>query len=111
MNEEVNRINQILPDTPAIAKTAVIQEWIQSVISRMAHYKSEHQILLKEAMALLELALWKVNLDENNANGVQEGVRVTRGRIKRKRKERCITSGASIIIKNVLPFLELPVEL
>ena len=61
-------------------------------------------------MTLLELALWKANLDEYEANGVpaREGVRVTRGQRKRARKERRITSGANVIIKNVLPFLELP---
>ena len=32
------------------------------VLSRMDHYKSEHQTLLKEAMTLLELALWKAKL-------------------------------------------------
>ena len=76
----------------------------------MEQYKSEHQALLKEAMTLLELALWKANLHENEANDAacaQEGVRVTRGQRKRARKDRYITSGASIVIKNVLPFLAL----
>jgi hypothetical protein len=109
MNQEIDRINQVLPNTPADEKTDAIRLWIRSVINRIKHYKSEHQILLKEAMTLLELALWKANLDENNAYSVpyQEGVRVTRGRIKRARKEKCITSGADIIIANVLPFLQL----
>jgi hypothetical protein len=108
MKEEIDRINQTLPDTQSTAKGAAIQRWIRSVIDRMEHYKTEHQIVLKEAMTLLELALWKANLDENES-GVpsQEGVRVTRRQVKRARKERCITSGAGIIIKNVLPFLEL----
>ena len=68
--------------------------------------QSEHRLPLKEAMTLLELALWKANLDEGNSNVVtcQEGLRVTRERVKRARKERYITSEASIIIKNVLPF-------
>jgi hypothetical protein len=109
MLQEIDRINQVLPNTPARHKTAVIQEWVESVINRMEHYKAEHNRILKEDMTQLELALWKANLDENNANGVpyQDAVRVTRGRIKRARKEKCITSGAGIIIKNVLPFLRL----
>ena len=104
MQEEIDRINQTLPDTRPVA----IQRWIRSVLDRIEHYKTEHQIVLKEAMTLLELALWKANLDDNEA-GVpsQEGVRVTRRQVKRARKERCITSGAGIIIKNVLPFLAL----
>ena len=71
----------------------------------MDHYRSEHQIILKEAMTLLELALWKANLHDDAA--AQEGVRVTRRQRKRARKDRCITSGASVVIKNVLPFLKL----
>jgi len=51
---------------------------------------------LKEATALLVLE-----------GGIleREGVRTTRGRRKRARKEICVTSGASIVIENVL-FLE-----
>ncbi len=105
MNEEIDRINQTLPDTYTVEKAAAIQRWIRSVLDKMEHYKAEHQELLKDAMTLLELALWKANLDENNVD--LEGVRVTRRQVKRARKERCITSGAGIIIKNVLPFLEL----
>ena len=107
MKEEIDRINQTLPGIPASEKTAAIQQWIRSVTGRVEHYKAEHRLLVKEATTLLELALWKANLDENDID--LEGVRVTRGRrqIKRARKERCITSGAGIIIKNVLPFLEL----
>jgi hypothetical protein len=108
MLEEIDRINQPLPNTQE--KTIAIQHWITTVLRRMEHFKSEHQILLNEAMTLLELALWKANLRENvadDAASAQEGVRVTRGQRKRARKDRCITSGASIVIKNVLPFLVL----
>jgi hypothetical protein len=109
MREVIESINQTLPDTRSSEKSVIIQRWIRFVIDRMGHYKADHQELLKEAMTLLELALWKANLDENECNGItsQEGVRSTRRQVKRARKERCITSGASIIIKNVLPFLQL----
>jgi hypothetical protein len=110
MEEEIDRINQTLPNIPTNEKAGAIREWIARVIDRMEHYKNEHQLLLKEAMTLLELALWKANLRENENDGAaadQEGVRVTRGRVKRARKDRCVTSGASIVIKNVLPFLAL----
>ena len=64
--------------------------------------------MLKEATTLLELALWKANLDHNEGYKLSnEGVRMTRGGQKRARKEICVTSGASIVIKNVLPFLQL----
>ena len=110
MQEELDRINQTLPNTLPFGseKTIAIQQWITRVLDRMEHYRTEHQTLLKEAMTLLELALWKANLRENEADdaATQEGgSRVTRGQRKRKRNDRCITSGASIVIKNVLPFL------
>jgi hypothetical protein len=110
MEEEIDSINQTLPNILAIDKAGATQEWIARVLDRMEHYKSEHQLLLKEVTTLLELALWKANLHDDVANDAaiaQEGVRVTRGRVKRARKDRCITSGASIVIKNVLPFLAL----
>jgi hypothetical protein len=107
MEDEINRINQTLSEIPVNEKTKAIQQWLDRVLDRMEHYKTEHGLLVKEAMTLLELALWKANLEENGVD--LEGVRVTRGRrqVKRARKERCITSGAGVIIKNVLPFLQL----
>jgi hypothetical protein len=104
--DEMIRINLALPELPARDKTGAIKEKIRTVLHKIDHYKDEHCKLLKEAMVLLELALWKANLDEND-DIAREGVRVTRGQRKRARKERCITCGASIIIKNVLPFLAL----
>jgi hypothetical protein len=122
MNREIDSINQILPNACAgyydeeeeewIAgeKARTIRTWIRSVIDKMNHYKAEHQRLLNEAATLLEMAMWKANLDDNNGGrtmSVREGVRTTRGSVKRARRELCITSGASTVIKNVLPFLEL----
>ncbi len=108
MEDEIDSINQTLPNIPTNERTQAIQRWIARVFGRMLHYRSEHKALVKEAITLLELALWKANLRENDASSAaQEGVRVTRGRVKRARKDRCITSGASIVIKNVLPFLAL----
>jgi hypothetical protein len=110
MKKEIDKINQILPGIPASDKGGTIRQWMRSLHQKKDYYKTEHRILVKEAMTLLELALWKANLDENEFTGVtsqDEGVRVTRGQRKRARREVCITSGAGIIIKNVLPFLEL----
>jgi hypothetical protein len=42
MNQEIDRINQDLPDTHVNRKAGAIQEWIRSVINRMEHYKAEH---------------------------------------------------------------------
>ncbi len=93
MKEEIDEINQILPDTPTDEKTPTIQRWIETVLDRMEHYKAEHLMLVKEAMTLLELALWKAKLDEENGSAT--------------RKDNRVTCGASIVIKNMLPFLVL----
>eukprot|EP00986_Skeletonema_menzelii_P001717 scaffold468_cov133-Skeletonema_menzelii.AAC.9 len=105
MMDEINRINKTLP-TLERGKTPEIQQWMGSASHLLDHCKTEHQKLLKEATALLELALWKANLDDNEGgNFVREGVRTTRGSKKRARKEVRVTSGADVVIKNVLPFL------
>ena len=108
MSEEIDRINQELPNTFSCAKTGLIQRWIRSVINRMEHYKAEHNRLLKEHMILLELAIWKTKLDEKEDNCTQK-VQAERAKIdeERARGEKRITSGADIIIKNVIPFLKL----
>ena len=105
MNDEIYRINQVLPNTPANEKTAAIRHWMRSVLKRIAHYKSEHYALLKEAMALLELALWKAKLEVKTK---EEGnvVDIMNKKAARMQDLR-ITSGASVVIKNVLPFLAL----
>jgi len=105
MNEEIDHINQVLPDTPADEKTDVIQEWIRSVIYRMEHYKAEHYALLKEDMTQLELALWKAKLDDKDDDSIDGRAIIDDTAI--ARKEWRITYGASIVIKNVLPFLQL----
>ena len=108
MNKEVNRINQTLPTTNDRLQTNVIQHWMRSVIRRLDGYKAEHKAILKEATTLLELALWKANLDDNKrGKGEREKVRTTRGSRKRAREDSSVTSGAAVVIKNVLPFLQL----
>jgi hypothetical protein len=110
MEEEIDRINQTLPNTPNYSKTHAIEQWITRVLGRMEHYKTEHQIMLKEAMMLLELALWKAKLlneaDENKCN-VDEVTKKAKIDVETARKEHRVTCGASIVIKNVLPFLAL----
>eukprot|EP00984_Skeletonema_dohrnii_P028949 scaffold19217_cov103-Skeletonema_dohrnii-CCMP3373.AAC.3 len=95
MKEEINRINLILP-SDAGDKAFTIQRWIESVIRKMESCTVGHQTLLMEATTLLELALWKVKLDE-----IEEGDDTC------TRNELRVTSGASIIVKNVLQFLRL----
>ena len=68
MNQEIDRINQDLPNTPADEKTDAIRLWIRSVLNRMVHCKTEHYASLKEGMTQLELALWKANLDDTECD-------------------------------------------
>ena len=117
IDDEINRINRILPEIPHQRysnnnKTKAIQRWIRSVIDRMEHYKTEHKVLVKEAMALLELALWKAKL--LNEEGMQceadEEKKPKKAKIDKEesiRAEHRVTCGANIVIKNVLPFLAL----
>ncbi|KAK1737799.1 leucine-rich repeat domain-containing protein [Skeletonema marinoi] len=82
MNEEINSINQILPNTPAGGwddgddegeKALAIRTWIRSVLDRIIRYKAQHQHLLDEAATSLQLVLPQ-----------------------------------DIVMNNVLPFLDLP---
>ncbi len=90
MNDEIERINRVLPTTPTYGETAAIRRWMRSVLERMDHYKSEHYALLKKNMTQLELALWDANLPN-----VDTASRV----------EARVTCGANIIIPHVLSFL------
>jgi flagellar capping protein FliD len=105
MQDEIDSINQSLYIIPE--KTTAIQQWITRVLSRMERYRTEHNALLKEAMTLLELALWKAKLlnevEEEKCN-VAKKARIN---AEATRKEHRVTCGASIVIKNVLPFLAL----
>ena len=42
MIAEINRIDQVLPNTPADEKAGAIRQWMESVIDRMDYYKAEH---------------------------------------------------------------------
>jgi len=108
MKDEIYRINQDLPNIRALDQTAEIQQWMESVIRRINYYKDEHIAILKEATTLLELALWKANLDEKEEDsfGERETKRAKVDTASEKNEGR-ITSGASIVIKNLLPFLQL----
>jgi len=85
-------------------------------LSKIDHYKAEHLVLLKEATTLLELALWKAKLAsftvENDKkcsvlSVAEKTVKKAKIDIEDARKEARITSGADIIIKNVLPYLKM----
>ena len=121
--QEIERINVTLPNTPADEKTEAIRLWIGSVINTVEHYKTQHNTLLKEeCIPELVLAIWKAKLDETDTEGdcnLREQTTLLRSLklapmrsnapdndTESVRREKLITSGASTIIKNVLPFLE-----
>lgn len=115
MKREIRRINRALPTliTEGI-QTDGIQQWIESVTRHMERFKAEHSTLVREAMTLLELALWKAVLDndgnEREIDSHQEGIAKkakTKIDMEAVRRERRVMSGADIVIKNVLPFLKL----
>ena len=108
--DEIDRISRHLPNTPD--KTEAIHQWMRSVLQRIEHFKSEHYALLKEFTALLELHLWKVKLDEEFGEALSNedksyAAKKAKIDVKAARQELRITSGANIVIKNVLPFLKL----
>eukprot|EP00984_Skeletonema_dohrnii_P009432 scaffold3616_cov97-Skeletonema_dohrnii-CCMP3373.AAC.3 len=110
MTKEIDRINVTLPSIPSKQKTNVIRWWLQSVHSRFEHYKTEHIKVLKEATVLLELALWKSRLDDDNEGGddsLEAPTKKVKIDVECTGNERRVTSGANIVIKNVLPFLAL----
>ena len=118
MNEEINRINQgptvYVPFTYdcCMTKSGAIRKWIQHVMERMDYCKIEHYTVMKEALTLLELAVWKANLyqkeEENTILGREDQAKKARVDVESARRGRRVTCGADIIIKNVLPFLQLP---
>ena len=121
MKNKIDRINQVLPGTPAKGKTEVINQWIGRVLGRMEQYKSKHYVLLKNNMSLLELALWKTKLRENGDEFISHYCALLKNDMtllqlsywKTKfdkelmvaRQKARVTCGANIIIPHVLPFL------
>ena len=106
MITEINRINRVLPKKHADDKTGEIQQWMVSVLEKMDHYKSEHCRYVKEGITLLELALWKAKLGEKEVN-CGEGKTKAKVDAESYRWDKRITCGADIVIKTVLPFLQL----
>ena len=108
MNEKINRINQVLPNTLAKEKTEEIRQWMEMVLYKMDRFKVQHCRYVKEGITLLELALWKAKLGEQEEYA-EEGQRKKKAKVDAEcsRKDKRITCGADIVIKNVLPFLQL----
>ena len=72
-----------------------------------SHYKAEHCRYVREGITLLELALWKAKLGEKEDHSEEGPRKKAKVDSESARKERRITCGAEMVIKNVLPFLQL----
>jgi hypothetical protein len=112
MKDEIDMINQLLATAPIDGKTAASRRWIRRVLARVKHFTNEHNRSLEESAALLELSLWRDNLKGEIDHGSDSSVEAKpkkRARIDVDcaRQERRMTCGANIVIKNVLPFLQL----
>jgi hypothetical protein len=111
MSEEIDQINRVLPTTHHSEKAGSIRLWLRRVLGRIEQFKSENIALLKEAMTLLELALWKAKLldEKEEGHSFVEKQPTKRAKIddETARTELRITSGASDVITNVLSFLVL----
>ena len=107
MSAEIDRINQVLPGTDKKEKTDTIQQWMESLLDKLDHYKAEHCRYIKEGATLLELALWKAKLDEKEEYAGEGKSKKVKVDAKSSRKEKRVTCGADTVIKNVLPFLQL----
>eukprot|EP00574_Skeletonema_japonicum_P000328 CAMPEP_0201740244 /NCGR_PEP_ID=MMETSP0593-20130828/46204_1 /ASSEMBLY_ACC=CAM_ASM_000672 /TAXON_ID=267983 /ORGANISM="Skeletonema japonicum, Strain CCMP2506" /LENGTH=101 /DNA_ID=CAMNT_0048234549 /DNA_START=676 /DNA_END=977 /DNA_ORIENTATION=- len=101
MIAEIDRINQVLPATRVNEKTNEIQQWMELVLDKMDHYKAEHYRYVKEGVTLLELALWKAKLGEEEEKYGEGRSKKAKVDAESARKERRITSGADVVMKNV----------
>jgi hypothetical protein len=71
--------------------------WRNETLTKLEYYESEYENL-KLSTSLLELVLWKMNIDATNKdNGVAMG--------EDNRLECRTNSGADFVIENVLPYL------
>ena len=78
------------------------EEDTKAIFDRLTSYES-----IEEGTSVLELALWKAKIEESSSNK-----RTKVGREDISYKEQCrVNSGASVVIRNVLPYLMPPNEM
>jgi len=79
-------------------KAGAIRNWMRQLLFKIEDYTTQHRHVLNEAATTLGLALWETSISE--CHNVIESVPT--------RAECRVLCGAEIVIKNVLPFLDLP---
>ncbi len=119
MEEQISRITAVLlwgwdgstfSSGIFTSRTTAVVDWIDTIIQRVEFYRDIHQMLIKEALVILELALWKKSLNEVNKkdfSSTEPETKKLKVDVDSVRKEHRVKCGADIIIKNVLPFLKL----
>ena len=112
MKDEIGMIYQVLATAPIDGKTAAARRWIRRVLARVKHFTNEHNRSLEESAALLELSLWRDNLNGEKIHDSKCSLdakpnKRARIDVDSARQERRMTCGANIVVKNVLPFLQL----
>jgi len=85
------------------------QEWRAETITKLQYYESEYR-KLKESTSLLELALWKIEIDNDNDQGETMGGGNKKMKIDQPefRKLCRISCGADHVVENVWPYLVPP---
>lgn len=101
IEEKVNLFNRVLPTIPSNLKTRAMQQCIESVMDKIKFYKSEHNQLLKQAASVLELALWKTQIEREM---IQQKLDVGH------RADCRYVCKSDVVIANVMSFLLLPPE-
>jgi len=96
-----------------IPRKTSTRAWVDDVKSKLASYEAQYN-QLKEATAVLELALWKKKINDSASASIEQGdesrcskkARIDESAIQEELREQCrVNCGADTIIENVLPFL------
>ena len=82
------------------------ERWHNETLIKLEYYESEYQ-KLKESTSLLELALWKMNIEASDtdncvAMGDNKKLKID---VSDFRPQCCISCGADYVIYNVWPYL------
>ena len=82
------------------------EEWRAETVTKLEYYESEYWIL-KESTSLLELALWKLRIDNDNDQGETLGGSNKKLKIHESdfRLQCRISCGADHVVENVWPYL------
>ena len=78
------------------------QDWFREVKSILCQYETKYQIL-KEATSVIELALWKMELNDQSKKGRHnKKMKIDESDHRGQSRFSC---GADIVVQHVLPYL------